>query len=423
MQFVINPKSISESDVVVIGGGTAGVFAAISAARTGAKTILIERSSALGGTVTTGGVNFPGLFYAWGKQIIAGPCWEAIQRTVQLGGAELPTFLYHRKWHWEEQILVNMFTFRSVIMQMCKESGVEVLMNSMIASVQDDDDGVLLLVTAKEGIHQIRAKVAIDATGDANAVTLAGYATVKSPTQQPATPQNHLSGYVYEDVDVDQLRSRFAEADFPPQITADRILYYLEIQMFNFHVPCEDAQTSGGRSKLEFDAMELATKLYIFCRTIRGLENLTVDYYAQETGVRESVRIVGEKTLTAMDYITGRDFEDGICYAYYPIDLHVMDGIKQDFFAEETIGRIPYGALIPKGAKRLLCAGRCISSDADANSAIRVQAPCMATGQAAGCAAAIAARENIPVAEVEYAALCRSLEEIGAIVPKGNILG
>ena len=77
-------------DTVVVGGGTAGCFAAISAARSGAGTLLIEKNGILGGTMTVGGVLFPGLFYAWGKQIIAGPCWESILRTVALGGAELP---------------------------------------------------------------------------------------------------------------------------------------------------------------------------------------------------------------------------------------------------------------------------------------------------------------------------------------------
>ena len=97
-----------------------------------------------------------------------------------------------------------------------------------------------------------------------------------------------------------------------------------------------------------------------------------------------------------------------------------MSGIKQKFFADNVIGEIPYGALIPKGAKRILCAGRCISTDTDTNSAVRVQAPCMATGQAAGCAAAIAAQNNIAVKEIPFTTLCRKMEEIGAIVPKGD---
>lgn len=423
MQFVINPKSISESDVVVIGGGTAGVFAAISAAKNGIKTILVEKNSTLGGTVTTGGVNFPGLFFAWGRQIIDGPCWAAIKRTVELGGAKLPEFQYKPERHWHEQILLDNFVYRSVLFQMCVENGVEIITNTMISYIKEDADGVDLLITSKEGIHQINTKVVIDATGDANAVSMAGYDTVKSNVQQPATPQNHISGYAFENIDLEQIHTNFSKANFPPQITENKIKNSLRNHKFDIHIPCRDAETSEGRTKLEYDAIDLMMKLYTFCRSIRGLENLTVDYYAEETGVRETVRIAGETTLTAEDYINGKHFEDSVCYAFYPIDLHIMNGIKQKFLEDNIVGEIPYGALIPKGAKRILCAGRCISTDTDANSAVRVQAPCMATGQAAGCAAAISAKKNISVKEVPFHMLCRSLEEIDAIVPKGNIFG
>lgn len=423
MRFAIDPKSILESDVVVIGGGTAGVFAAISAAKNGAKTILVEKNSTLGGTMTTGGVNFPGLFFAWGKQIIAGPCWDAIKQTVKLGGSALPEFQYKPEKHWHEQILLDKFVYRSVLFQMCVENGVEIITNTMLSYFSEAADGVDLLITSKEGIHQINTKVVIDATGDANAVSMGGYATVKSNIQQPATPQNHISGYIFADIDFEQLHKDFEKANFPPHVTEIKLINCLNCNKFDVHIPCEDAHTSQGRTALEYDAIDLIMKLYTFCRSIRGLEGLTVDYYAEETGVRETVRIVGEKTLAAEDYINGKHFDDAVCYAFYPIDLHVMNGIKQRFFEDNKIGEIPYGALIPKGAKRILCAGRCISSDTDANSAIRVQAPCMATGQAAGCAAAISAKNNISVKEVPFSLLCRSLEGIGAIVPEGNVFG
>ena len=417
MVFAIEPKTVSKWDVCVIGGGTAGVFAAISAAKTGAKIVLIEKNSSLGGTITAGGVNFPGLFYAWGKQIIGGPCWESIMRTVELGGAVLPKFQYKPERHWHEQILLNTFVYRWVLMQMCRESGVEVRTNTMVSLVEEREDVVHLLVTAKEGVHQIDAKVIIDATGDANAVALAGYETVKSATQQPATPQNHLSGYDYENVDVAQLRASFKTAGFPDYLPEDKLISCLIGHKFDIHIPCADAETSQGRTKVAWDALDLFAKLYVFCRSIPGLENLTVDYYAEETGVRETVRILGETTLTAEDYASGRHFEDSVCYAFYPIDLHVMTGVKQTRLADGKVGEIPYRALLPRGAKRILCAGRCISTDTYANSAIRVQAPCMAMGQAAGCAAAIAAMENISVQNVSLPKLFRSLQNIGAIVP------
>lgn len=420
MEFAIRPKSVYECDVAVTGGGTAGVFSAISAAKNGASTILVEKNATLGGTMTTGGVNFPGLFFAWGKQIIAGPCWDAIQRTVALGGAVLPEIQYKPERHWDEQIILDKFVYRFVLLQMCLENGVQIITNTMVTYVEDKADGVVLLVTAKDGVHQINAKVVIDATGDANAVALAGYDTVKSAQQQPATPQNHISGYVFENIDFEQLHRAFEKADFPSHITEKNLIHYLERNKFNIHIPCHDAHTSQGRATLESNAISLMMKLYSFCRSIRGLEGLTVDYYAEETGVRETVRIVGEKTITAEEYISGAHFEDSVCYAFYPIDLHVMNGIRQIFFEDGKIGEIPYGALIPKGSKRILCAGRCISSDTDANSAVRVQAPCMATGQAAGCAAAIAARKNIGIKDVPFLLLCHDLESLGAIVPKNN---
>ena len=196
---------------------------------------------------------------------------------------------------------------------MCAENGVEIITNTMISYIKEDADGVDLFNTSKEGIHQINTKVVFDATGDANAVSMAGYDTVKSNIQQPATPQNHISGYTFENIDLEQIHTNFSKANFPPQITENKQKNSLRYQKFNIHNPSRDAETSEGRTKLEYDAIELVLNLYTFCRGIRGLENLQVDYYAEETGVRETVRIVGETPLTAEDYINGKQFEESVC--------------------------------------------------------------------------------------------------------------
>lgn len=406
-----------QTDVVVVGGGTAGVFAAIAAARCGAQTVLIEKNSTLGGTMTVANVNFPGLFYAWGKQIIDGPCWEAIQRTTALGGAVIPPIQFQPKNHFDEQITLNRFAYTAVLWEMLHESSVTVITSAMVSCAAETERGVCLLVTAKEGLLQLDAKVAVDTTGDANLTQILGYPVEKSPTQQPATLQNHISGYDPAAVDPDALKKAFSEETFAPYITADKLLHWLHRGRINVHVPCKDADTSAGKTKVEQDAYALLLKILRFYRRIPGLENLTVDFVAEETGIRESNRIVGEETVLAEDYITGKAYPDAVCYAFYPIDLHVMDGIRQKFFDENKVGQIPYGALIPKNANHLLVAGRCIASDTDANSAIRVQAPCMATGQAAGCAAAVCARESLLVKNLPYSLLREKLEAIGAIVP------
>lgn len=419
--FTIKENRRLTTEVAVVGGGTAGVFAAISAARAGAKTLLIEKNSMLGGTLTTAAVNFPGLFFAWGKQIINGPCWEAIQRTIALGGGTMPRIQYKPERHWQEQIRLNRFVYCYVITEMCREAGVTVLTNAMISAAEETEDGMHLLVTEKGGLLQVDTKIAIDTTGDGNLVMMMGFPCEKSPVQQPATLHNHISGYDPEAIrqeDVDSAVRCWNDAHPDTPMDAGQLLHFLREGWVNNHTVCLNAETSIGKTAVEASALRNLMDYYQVMRTIPGGENLQVDFIAEETGIRESVRIIGEATVTAEDYLKGICYPDAVCYAFYPIDLHVASGIEQTFLAEGVVPTIPYGALVPKGARRLLCAGRCASSDTYANSAIRVQAPCMAMGQAAGCAAALAARSGSPVYPPELPKLRSALRAIGGIVPK-----
>ena len=417
MHYSLNVTRELTSDVVVIGGGTAGVFAAISAARNGSETILIEKNSVLGGTMTAAGVNFPGLFFAWGKQIISGPCWEAIERTVALGGAILPSISVRPKRHWHEQITLNPFVYTTVLFQMCEEAGVHVICNAMISYAQEKQSAVNLIVTTKDGMVSIHASAAVDATGDATLCQLLGFKLLKSNVQQPATLQNHISGYVACEKIFDQIKKSFDPMLLPPHIKEDDLIGYLKQNRINMHVPCVDADTSVGRTQLEKNARFEMMKVVCFLRKIEGLENLTVDFAANETGVRETNRIEGEHIITEDEYINGYIYPDSVCYAFYPIDLHVERGIEQRFHEENVVSKIPYSALIPKNARRVLCAGRCVSSDTYANSALRVEAACMAMGQVAGAAASVMVQENADAAEITYGGLCAALRSVGAIVP------
>ena len=406
------------AEVVVVGGGTAGVFAAISAARTGAKTVLIEKNSILGGTMTVAGVNFPGLFFAWGRQIIDGPCWESVMRTVELGGAKLPEITFKPERHWFEQIKLNKFVYTAVVFEMCREAGVEVICNAMVSAVVETECEIKVIVTDKNGLVAINAKTAVDSTGDGNLAGMTGFALEKSREQQPGTLQNHIWGYDVSNVSKTEFAEKFEKADFPAYITADKLYGYLSGHKIDMHIRCADADTSKGKTALDTEAFAEMLKVYRFYRSIKGLENLEIDYVASETGVRETNRIVGEGRVTAEEYISGHFYPDSVCYAFYPIDRHVMNGIEKVYHEENVVAKVPYSALVPKGSKRLVCAGRCISSDEYANSAVRVEAVCMATGQAAGCGAALAALQNVGVYEISYRDLCGALESIGGIVPK-----
>ncbi len=411
------------TDVVVVGGGTAGCFAAIAAAKAGAKTILVEKNGILGGTITSAAVNFPGLFFAWGKQIIAGPCWESILRAQSIGAAVIPEISRRPQAHWHEQILLNIFSYTQILDELCLESGVELRLHTMAAAVEEKDEHILLTTAQKEGLVQIEAAVLIDATGDANVIRMAGYDCEKSDTLQPATLINNIGGYQVETIDREKIEKAVLEAytneRLNPQDFQGKNLYDLLLEgRISMHIECVDAETSAGRTRLEVEARATLMRIVSFLREIPGLENLHVISAASECGVRETCRIIGEKTVTSEDYLAGKVYDDAVCYAFYPIDLHQPLGIKQIFLEEGVVPTIPYGALVPRGAKRLLAAGRCIASDSDANSAIRVQAPCMAVGQAAGTAAAIAARENASVGSVPYHELKAALQNIGAIIPE-----
>jgi hypothetical protein len=159
-----------------------------------------------------------------------------------------------------------------------------------------------------------------------------------------------------------------------------------------------------------------------FLRTLPGCEQTRIDRVQTEAGIRETYRIDGLYRVTQDDYVSGKVFEDAIAYAYYPIDIHDEHGVHPEYLSENVVATIPLRSLIPRGSRNILAAGRCVCSDRGANSALRVQAPCMAMGQAAGAAAVLACGSGISPHEVPMDALRNLLEAHGAIVP-GNTQG
>jgi hypothetical protein len=137
-----------------------------------------------------------------------------------------------------------------------------------------------------------------------------------------------------------------------------------------------------------------------------------------ETGFRESYRIVGETMITVDDYTSGRRFDDAVCNAFYPVDLHTKTGVRPKPLKPGTVPTVPLSALVPKASRNIIVAGRCVSSDRLANSGLRVQASCMAMGQAAGAAAAIAAKKGITPLEISLSEIHKLLRAHAAIVPE-----
>ena len=423
MDFQTNIPFRGQWDVVVVGAGTAGVFAAISAARTGAKTLLIEKNGMPGGTMTAANVNFPGLFFAWGKQIIDGPCWEAIKRCEALGGAVIPRMQYKPERHWHEQILLNRFLYTAVLEQLLAEADVTVLLHTMLSAAEETDDGITVICTGKEGLWAASGAALVDATGDADTTGMLGYRREARAACQPATLMNHIRGYSIAQLDRDTVMRLHREAVAAGALQPFDFQYgdpygALVNETIKMHIPCTGAADSTAKTTLEQTARATMLRMYRFLKSIPGLEQLEVDSVAEECGVRESYRIIGEKQITAQDYLRGTVYDDAICYCFYPIDLHTEEGISQQFLKEGVVPAIPYGALIPKNSKRIIAAGRCAAGDADANSAYRVQAACMAMGQAAGAAAALLSKTAGRAIDLPIQNIRTALHALGAIVPE-----
>lgn len=427
-----NLKKDELYDVVVVGGGAAGCIAAIQAARAGAKTTLIEKNSILGGTTVVASVNFPGLFHAWGRQIIAGIGWEAIEKTVERENSKLPDFTKPTgRRHWKHQILVNKFVYSTILDELCEEENIRVRFHEMpveIITTENEQGHHKLVVAGKTGLTSIGFKKIVDATGDANVAGLMGFSREKGGTLQPGTLAYSLGGYELEKVDRQVLKDKYDVALNEGRILKSdhgpaEVPFYNELRIkgkvTSMHVPGIDGSTSKSRSEADIKARQTLMRIYTFLRSIPGCENIYVDFFANECGIRETWRIKGEKTVDLESYVSGKIWDDAICYSFYPIDVHHHDSNTIDVrpLSEGIVPTIPYGALVPLNSDHLLVAGRCIAGDQEANSAYRVQASCMATGQAAGAAAATAALTGLSVREVNLDDVRRVLQQHKAIVP------
>jgi hypothetical protein len=415
-----------ETDVLVVGGGTAGAVAAIQAARAGARTAVLERGPWLGGTMTSGGVAYPGLFHAWGRQVIAGIGWELVRRTVDLGGGTLPDVSEpYGTRHWLHQVPLHGPTYAAVAEEACLDAGVRLLYYLYPTQVSRATAGWTVDAVGKGVRLRIGCRQLIDCTGDADVVAMAGYATVRGEERQPGTLRFRLGGYAVDALDVDLVERRYraalAAGDLQPgdvAHVAGPFMAFLRSGGTNAqHILGADSSTSLTQTATNIAGRRSLLRLLRFVRSLPGCEDARVVTMAPETGVRETDRIVGEVTVTVDDYVSGRRYPDAVCYAFYPVDVHTADGVRPEQLRPGVVPTVPLRALIPEKSRDLLAAGRCVSSDRLANSALRVQAPCMAMGQAAGAAAALAAMMGRTPGAVPFADLAALMRQHGAVVP------
>ncbi len=435
-------------DVLVVGGGPAGVCAAIASARGGAKTMIVEKGNCLGGMATQGLVGpFMTCFDKSGRnQIIKGLFEEIVCRLVACKGAihprEVRAGTPYTAWivHGHDHVTpFDSESLKFVLDDMCAEAGVEVLYHADFMQCVAEGGRVRgASVFTKGGPMTISAKVVVDATGDGDVAFRAGARCVsgdpsRGGAMQPCTTFFRVSGmplsvvekYRAEHPGERLFASAVSEAKAAGEWTIPRphVNCYLTPRDDEWFVNCSrlngvdatdpqalsDAETLGRRQVRE--VMNLLKK--------RVCPDVRLSSMATTLGIRETRHILGDVVVDRDDILEGRVPDDSIALCAYAIDLHGGKGASGTLFLTVKDGEyygIPYKALVPKGVDGLLVAGRCVSATSVAAASLRVMPPAMAMGEAAGTAAAMCVKTGVEPRAVDVSKLRSSLVAHGAFL-------
>ena len=410
-------------DLAVIGGGFAGVAAALAAVRAGASVLLVEKSNCLGGAAVNCLVN-PFMRY-WTEMdgarvdLSAGIFREIRDRMEARHAMEQKSFL-------EEEL-------KYVLNEMMSEAGVDLLFHAYIFKAHCQGDRVeRVSVATRSGEMEIEADYFVDATGDAQLAYLAGCPTVLGRASdhlcQPMTLCFRLGN-----VDVDAFyasRERLKQAHAKSLAAGELINPREDILVFKMPIPNvlhfnttrvvkKDPTDPEAFTEAEVIARKQVYEIYDFMKAhADGLEHSFLMMTAAEIGVRESRMIVGEYVLTEADCRACVRFEDAIAACNYDIDIHNPEGTGTShyLFPAGAYYTIPYRSLIPKSVSNMLVAGRCISSDHGAQASYRIMPVVCCIGEAAGTAIGLAAAQACAVRDVNVGKLQQTLKNNGAYI-------
>ena len=435
-----------EFDVVVVGGGPAGLAASVSAAKHGASVLLVERYGFLGGMGTAGGVtNFAGLYGRKNgemRRVVHGVVDELLERLAAMGGLNAP------QDGMQGRIRVQSYDISSLKCaadQMLVDAGVQILFHAFAAAVVMQSSKIqALVVETKSGRLAIRASQFIDCSGDADVAHFAGV-----PYE---TGDGHGSGLypttMFRVGHVDALKALAAVGEFaainsimaqaqvdkPGQYQFPREGAILRpqknptewranvTQVANKQGKAMDATDAQQLSNGELEGRRQIAEYFNFLKhEVPGFANSSIVDIAAQIGVRETRRIQGAYALTGDDILTSCRFDDAIGINAWPMELHSVGRIDWQFpiNGDSTDGRIyndlPWRMLVPKKVDNLLVAGRCASMTHEGQSAARVSGACFVMGQAAGTAAATLSGSQT-TADVDTRALQKLLLQDGAFL-------
>lgn len=434
---------LMEADIVVVGGGTTGPFAAIAAAREGKRVVMIERFGSLGGNLTLGlntkpsGALVGGLpLEIWNLARTAGGAGADYMALTKTGGVKIAS-------PCDPEIMKILLT------RLCVEAGVQILFETVASSPIVDGGAVTgVVIESKSGRQAILAKVVVDCSADADMAAQAGAPFVMGSGGTEQTMQPVSMYFTMTKVDLKRLADWARTSDDIPARAIPDTVAGLEYGLWltGFNKSLQKFQAESG-VKLQRDNITLKTAngiMYIngtrvlgvdifspqefsaaivecyrqiegvakFLRErVPGFEESGIGQIAPALGVRETRHVLGEYTLSGTDALGGVGFADSIAADASALDIHDPKGGDVDFQGMRPY-EIPYRCLVPQKIEQLLVAGRAISADHTAHARSRNMPACMATGQAAGIAAAIAIDQGVTVRRVDVARVQAALRKL-----------
>ncbi len=409
-------------DLVVAGGGLAGVFAAVSASREGLRVLLIEKYGFLGGMATAG------LVYPFmsnrenGSRAVAnaGLFTELLDRIYKIGGSDAPDSL-----HFRQEFM------KIALDRLVAEYNVTVLFHALLSDVEFGDRRVKsVTLSTVSGNIKVEAPFFIDATGNADLVALSGldfYLGRESDGLcQPLTLNFRLANVDTARFDKKAANELYKKLQSEGKLRCPRenilVFKYADDNILHFNTTRYtgiDPTDVFARTRAEIELREQMLELYLMLKdNIDGLENCVLIESGAEAGIRESRRIDALYTLTKEDVLSMRKFPDSIARGTYMIDIHNPSGSGTECIRlrENDYYTIPYRSLVPRQADNLIAAGRCIGADHVAMSSLRIMPITSCIGEAAGAAACLAVREGVSVADIDIPRLQKILVSHSALL-------
>lgn len=424
-----------EYDVVVLGGGPAGMAAAVAAARAGRKTLLVERYGFLGGMGTAAGVtNFCGLHANVEgdiRQVVHGVADQLLERIDRLGGLNQPHNLFGKT----VAQAYDTAAYKIAADDLLLSAGVEILFHALGAGVVMANERKVhaLLVETKSGRRAIIGRAFIDGSGDGDLAAWAGAPYDKGDGHgnmlYPSTMfrLNNIdaqrAGKAWEVIPGLMLR---AEAEGRYKFPRKTPIVRPQKSGIEWRVNLTQLANREGNAMDGTDARELSDAEVLgrrqiasvagFLREVPGFENSYVVDIAPQVGIRETRRVRGLYQLTESDVLGCADFGDTVGVNGWPLELHLKGDVEFRWTPPGSRGfnQLPYRMIVPQGLDNVWVAGRCASMSHEAQSAARVTGACFVMGEAAGNAADLALKAEATAAAIDTAALQSVLERNGA---------